>query len=76
MIPAQGYAKLLLQSQMCIRDSFMAAFPIITGLLVGVLIGAVTEVYTSGDYRFVKKIAKPVSYTHLDVYKRQASCKS
>ena len=38
--------------------NFMAAFTIITGLLVGVLIGAVTEVYTSGDYRFVKKIAK------------------
>ena len=38
--------------------NFMAAFTIITGLLVGVLIGAVTEVYTSGDYRFVKKIAE------------------
>ena len=38
--------------------NLMAAFTIITGLLVGVLIGAVTEVYTSGDYRFVKKIAK------------------
>ena len=38
--------------------NFMAAFTIITGLLVGVLIGAVTEIYTSGDYRFVKKIAK------------------
>lgn len=38
--------------------NFMAAFTIITGLFVGVLIGAVTEIYTSGDYRFVKKIAK------------------
>lgn len=38
--------------------NFMATFTIITGLLVGVLIGAVTEIYTSGDYRFVKKIAK------------------
>ena len=38
--------------------NFMAAFTIITGLLVGVLIGAVTEIYTSGDYRFVKKIAE------------------
>lgn len=37
--------------------NFMAAFTIITGLLVGVLIGAVTEIYTSGNYRFVKKIA-------------------
>lgn len=38
--------------------NFMAAFTTITGLLVGVLIGAVTEIYTSGDYRFVKKIAE------------------
>lgn len=38
--------------------NFMAAFTIITGLLVGVLIGAVTEIYTSGDYRFIKKIAE------------------
>ena len=38
--------------------NFLAAFTVITGLFVGVLIGAITEVYTSGDYRFVKKIAK------------------
>lgn len=38
--------------------SFNAAFAIIAGLLVGVTIGFVTEIYTSGDYRFVKKIAK------------------
>ena len=38
--------------------SFNAAFAIIAGLLVGVRIGFVTEIYTSGDYRFVKKIAK------------------
>ena len=38
--------------------SFNAAFAIIAGLLVGVMIGFVTEIYTSGDYRFVKKIAK------------------
>ena len=37
---------------------FLAAFTVIAGLFVGVLIGAITEVYTSGDYRFVKKIAK------------------
>ena len=36
--------------------NFLAAFT--AGLFVGVLIGAITEVYTSGDYRFVKKIAK------------------
>ena len=47
----------LILSRICFGN-FMAAFTIITGLLVGVLIGAVTEIYTSGDYRFVKKIAK------------------
>ena len=35
-----------------------AAIAIICGLVVGVAIGFVTEVYTSGDYRFVKKIAQ------------------
>ena len=38
--------------------NFLAAFTVIAGLFVGVLIGAITKVYTSGDYRFVKKIAK------------------
>lgn len=38
--------------------NYLAAFTVIAGLFVGVLIGAITEVYTSGDYRFVKKIAK------------------
>ena len=38
--------------------NFLAAFTVIAGLFVGVLSGAITEVYTSGDYRFVKKIAK------------------
>ena len=38
--------------------SFNAAFAIIAGLLVGVMIGFVTEISTSGDYRFVKTIAK------------------
>ena len=38
--------------------NFLAAFTVIAGLFVGVLIGAITEGYTSGDYRFVKKIAK------------------
>ena len=38
--------------------NFLAAFTVIAGLFVGVLIGAITEVYTSGDYCFVKKIAK------------------
>ncbi|MDO4977051.1 MAG: sodium-translocating pyrophosphatase [Eubacteriales bacterium] len=33
------------------------AISIIFGLVVGLLIGIITEIYTSGDYRFVKKIA-------------------
>ena len=36
---------------------FGAAIAIICGLVVGVLIGIITEMYTSGDYRPVKKIA-------------------
>ena len=35
-----------------------AAIAIICGLVVGLLIGIITEIYTSGDYRFVKKIAQ------------------
>lgn len=38
--------------------NFNAAFAVIAGLIVGVLIGSITEVYTSADYRFVKKIAQ------------------
>ncbi len=34
------------------------AYPIIIGIVVGISIGAITEVYTSGDYSPVKKIAK------------------
>ena len=37
--------------------NYLAALTIITGLFVGVIIGFVTEIYTSGDYRFVKKVA-------------------
>ena len=37
---------------------FKAAIAIIFGLIVGVLIGIITEMYTSGDYRPVKKIAE------------------
>ncbi len=35
-----------------------AAWAIIAGLVVGLLIGIVTEIYTSGDYKSVKKIAE------------------
>ena len=37
--------------------SFDWAIAIIAGLVVGVAIGKITEVYTSGDYKHVKKIA-------------------
>ena len=36
---------------------YSAAWAIIAGLAVGLVIGIVTEVYTSGDYKSVKKIA-------------------
>ena len=39
-------------------DGFKEAIAIIFGLVVGLLIGVITEIYTSGDYRFVKKIAQ------------------
>lgn len=41
-----------------ILGSFNYAIAIIAGLLVGIAIGKVTEIYTSSDYRSVKKIAK------------------
>ena len=37
---------------------FNYAFAIIAGLVVGVLIGKITEVYTSADFKHVKKIAE------------------
>lgn len=39
-------------------NRFKEAIAIIFGLVVGLLIGVITEIYTSGDYRFVKKIAQ------------------
>lgn len=47
----------LIMSKVTFGD-FKAAIAIIFGLIVGVLIGIITEIYTSGDYRFVKKIAQ------------------
>ena len=37
--------------------SYASAWAIIAGLAVGLVIGIITEVYTSGDYKSVKKIA-------------------
>ena len=38
--------------------NYNAFFAITAGLICGILIGVVTEVYTSGDYKFVKRIAE------------------
>jgi len=46
----------VLLSRLCFGN-FKSAIAIIFGLVVGILIGIITEVYTSGDYRHVKKIA-------------------
>ncbi len=37
---------------------FNGAIAVISGLVVGVLIGIITEVYTSADYKFVKRIGE------------------
>lgn len=37
-------------------DGFQAAIAVIAGLVVGVIIGSVTEYYTSSDYKPVQKI--------------------
>lgn len=39
-------------------DDLNAFFAIVSGLLCGILIGVVTEIYTSGDYKYVKRIAE------------------
>lgn len=44
-------------SKMAFGD-YKAAFAVIAGLLAGIAIGFFTEVYTSGDYKSVKKIAQ------------------
>ena len=41
-----------------IFGDFKAFFAIAAGLIVGLLIGKITEIYTSADYRHVKHIAK------------------
>lgn len=44
-------------SKMAFGD-YKAAFAVVSGLLAGIAIGFITEVYTSGDYKSVKKIAQ------------------
>jgi K(+)-stimulated pyrophosphate-energized sodium pump len=39
-------------------QNFNPAIAVISGLLVGTAIGKITEIYTSGDYKHVKKIAE------------------
>ena len=39
-------------------DTYNPAIAIIAGLIVGIAIGKLTEIYTSGDYKHVKKIAE------------------
>lgn len=41
-----------------IFDSLQLFIPVIAGLMVGLIIGKVTEIYTSSDYKAVKLIAK------------------
>ncbi len=41
-----------------ILQSMTYAYAIIAGLLVGVIIGQLTEIYTSDSYKFVKRIAE------------------
>ena len=47
----------LVMSKYMLGD-FTYAFAIISGLIAGIAIGKITEVYTSGDYGSVKKIAE------------------
>ena len=47
---------LILSKQML--GDFTYAFAIIAGLICGIAIGKITEVYTSGDYKSVQKIAE------------------
>ncbi len=44
--------------------SVNCAIAIVAGLIVGIAIGKLTEIYTSGDYRHVKKIAEQSQTGH------------
>jgi len=39
-------------------DSYNYAWSIIAGLVVGIIIGKLTEIYTSSDFKYVKRIAE------------------
>ena len=41
-----------------ITNAFSVFFSVTSGVLAGILIGYFTEVYTSGDYKFVKTVAE------------------
>lgn len=44
--------------------NFNCAIAIVAGLIVGIAIGKLTEIYTSGDYKHVKKIAEQSQTGH------------
>lgn len=44
--------------------NFNCAIAIVAGLIVGIAIGKLTEIYTSGDYKHVKKIAEQAQTGH------------
>lgn len=55
-----GVLALILASGACkyLFDSLTLFIPVVVGVIVGIAIGKITEIYTSSDYKFVKKIAK------------------
>lgn len=55
-----GILALVLASGACkyLFDSLTLFIPVVVGVIVGIAIGKITEIYTSSDYKFVKKIAK------------------
>ena len=55
-----GVLALVLASGACkyLFDNLTLFIPVVVGVIVGIAIGKITEIYTSSDYKFVKKIAK------------------
>lgn len=55
-----GVLALILASGACkyLFDNLTLFIPVVVGVIVGIAIGKITEIYTSSDYKFVKKIAK------------------